>query len=202
MTIRLCGLGGLPGGGAPGTGRPKEEKWHCWQEEQCEQRQGKTEPTQRVEGGCHPSRVPAPKMEVWLRAASGLEPLQRPTLPLLMSAGGACALGPGWGGPTHHLPSPFILRSPARRPTLPPASAAGSLPSLQVTLVIWFPAGLKRAWPSSLTVLASGLEMQSRCYSSPPPPNSDGLGVPCKPLTLGRGRKNAEPDSRGYLPAV
>lgn len=43
-----------------------------------------------------------------------------------------------WGGPIHHLPSPFILRA------VPGASpchllwAAGSLPPLQVTLVMWF----------------------------------------------------------------
>lgn len=35
----LGGLGGLPGGGAQGTSRPKEEGGDCWKEKQCEQRQ-------------------------------------------------------------------------------------------------------------------------------------------------------------------
>lgn len=113
---------------------------------------------------------------------------QRPTLPLLTSAGGACASSRGWGGPMHHLPSPFILSS-ARRPTLPPARAAGSLPPLQVTLVIWFPAGLKAAWLPSLAVLASVLAVQSRLQLLPAPMGPELLASP-QPWVEGTGTQS------------
>lgn len=129
---------------------------------------------------------------------------QRPTLPLLTSAGGACASGRGWGGPTHHLPSPFILSS-ARRPTLPPARAAGSLPPLQVTLVIWFPAGLKAAWLPSLAVLASVLAVQSRRCSSSPLRRSPSSSQAPNLGQRAQGRRAGQPGFKsqlGYLPTT
>lgn len=116
--ITMCwgGLEGLPGGDTHGTGRPEAEGGDCWQEEKREQKwQERVDPE-----GCRTSRGGAGRWRWIMAGAHDLARApQRPALPLLTSTGAVCARGPGWSGPTHHLPSPFILRSPARHLILP-----------------------------------------------------------------------------------
>lgn len=62
----------------------------------------------------------SPETNAWLRTRTWPEhPEVCPALVDICRWG--LRQGPWWGGPTHHLPSPFILGSLARCPSLPPA---------------------------------------------------------------------------------
>lgn len=120
MTVRCSGLGGLPGGGMHEQADPRRRR------EGTADRRNKGRRREET----HRTEIAADHVAVGVGVLAEDRDLagapQRPTLPLLISAAVACTRGPGWGGPTHHLPSPFVLTGPARCPTLHLPWAAAS----------------------------------------------------------------------------
>lgn len=111
ITTPCGGLGGLPGGGT--------EEWGTQGGETGLQAGGESARGPRA---ASPAGAGLAERYGYLAGDHDLARApQVPALPLLTSAGVACSRSPGWGVPTHHLPSPFILRSPARRLALLPA---------------------------------------------------------------------------------